>query len=208
MEEYKPKIYLQIGGKDTGKSTFTRQFIMDLYNAQEVGCLVLDIAEQDIYQDFENVELEQIPYFRPNSQKPFYRCTTTDVERFLYLVYLYVRNCLIVLEDVTPHFSGSISRNKQNFILGSRNKGLDVLFNTHSVTYISNFLWLNADTVILRKTPENITKFPPNKRGGPIVEKAIKQIAAENARNVVYNKFGRRVYPAYRVIDLDTGNFL
>lgn len=206
MEEYKPKIYFHVGGKDTGKSTFTRAFIMELNKAQNVPCLVLDIAEQDIYSDFERIELEDIPRFRPT--KDFYRCNTTDVERFLELVYLHVRNCLIVLEDVTPHFTGTISRNKQNFILGSRNKGLDVLINTHNIAYTSSFLWLNADVLILRKTPENLPKVPDKTRVPHVIEKAIKQIAAENARNVVYNKFGRRVYPAYRVIDLDTGNFL
>ncbi|AEI47660.1 hypothetical protein [Runella slithyformis] len=205
MEEYKPKIYMQIGGKDTGKSTFTQKFIMNFYAQQRIGCLVLDTAGQDIYADFHPIPLEDIAGFRPLGWHPFYRCQTDDVERFLYLVERYVRNCLIVLEDVTPHFSGTISRNKQKFILQSRNNGLDVLVNAHSIELTSKLLWLHADMLFLRKTPETLIKIPNKTRVPHVIERAMKQIEAENARKVVYNPYGRRVYPAYRTIDLETG---
>ena len=164
MEEYKPKIYFQIGGKDTGKSTFTLEFILAMFEAQGIPCLVLDIADQEIYADFKRIELEEIEHFRPKGPRPFYRCQTTDVEGFLFAVNQSVRNCLVVLEDVTPHFTGTISRNKQNFILGTRNQGLDVLINAHNIALTSNFLWLHADILILRKTPEYLTKIPDKTR--------------------------------------------
>lgn len=208
MEEYKPKIYLQIGGKDTGKSRFSSEFINLMYQSQGIPCLVLDIAGQDIYADFKRVELDDIPYFRPTGNRPFYRCETTDVETFVFLVNKYVRNCLIVLEDVTPHFAKSISRNKEDFIFGTRNKGLDVLFNTHNIGLTSSVVWYQTDILILRKTPEPFGKLPDKTRVPDVVEKARKQIHAENERKPVYNEYGRRVYPAYRIIDLDSGVIL
>lgn len=206
-EEYKPKIFLHIGAKDTGKSTFTLEFIKTLYATQGVPCLVLDIAGQEIYADFVPVALEDIERLRPRSSRPFYRCQTTDVEGFLYLVNQYVRNCLIVLEDATPHFTGTISRNKQNFILGSRNHGLDVLINAHSINDTSRVLWLHSDILILRRTPESMSKIPDKTRVPRTIETAMKQIEAENQRKPIFNRYERRVYPAYRIIDLQTGTF-
>lgn len=205
-EEYKPKIHIQTGGKDTGKSTFTREFIELMYMTQRTPCLVLDIAGQEIYSDFRVVELEELERFRPReSPYHFFRCQTTEVEEFLYLVNKYVRNCLIVLEDVTPHFSGTLSRNKQNFILQSRNNGCDVLFNTHSIDLTSKLLWMHADILILRKTPENLSKIPDKTRVPLVIEKAARQIKAENEGKPVYNRYNRQVYPAYRIIDLERG---
>jgi hypothetical protein len=209
--EYKPKLWLQIGAKDTGKSRFTLEFVVQMYQAQRVPCLVLDIAQQKDYQNFVNVPLEEIPNFNQlakRAKSPFFKCQTTDVEAFVTVVNEFVRNTLIVMEDVSAHFKGSISRMKQDFILGNRNKGNDVLFNVHFIEATAESLWLNADMLILRKTVEQINRPSQKTRVPHLIIKARKEIESENDRRVILNDAGRRVYPAYRIIDLDRGEIL
>ncbi|GAB3761481.1 hypothetical protein [Spirosoma pomorum] len=200
-------IFLHIGAKKTGKTQGTLNMIVEMYQKQAKPVLVLDKGRQSEYDDFIDIELDDLPKFNAlaNRQKiPLFKCRISgeeDVIKFFELVDQYIRNSFVVFEDATTYAVGNLPLSMRNLIVNSRNACNDYLFNLHSLSEPAPFLFRHSEYIILRRTSDQKlqTKVPvPNK-----ILRAMYELEKENKR-----EYPRVDQPklAFRLIDITSAD--
>lgn len=189
-------VTLQFGAKRTGKTQATLDIIADFARAGK-RVLIFDIGNQPEYDLFEDITIEQLPYFREITVA---KCRQPDrIEEFFEAVNSNIRNTLLILEDATSYMGGNLPKSIQRVLLNSRNANNDILVNLHSIAEPAPFLWRHSEVIILRRTGDDAYNLPKKVRNPEQIQAAMIAVARENAR----------LYPAgtpqlaYRKLDLN-----
>jgi hypothetical protein len=196
-ERWKGMVMLHLGGKNTGKSTFTAQALKK-WQARNKGIVIYDRIGHKYWKNVPLLTLEQLKTW---NNKGIVRVDDPDVYAFCQIIFDYVRNVLIVFDDCTPYFKGSLPKIVEDMLLQSRNYCNDFFLNAHSLRQIAPVVLLNADVVILRDTYENPKSLPAEKCNAELMGKYLTDIQREN--KIKYPATSGKKVPqlAYRVID-------
>ncbi|MBO0951187.1 hypothetical protein [Fibrella forsythiae] len=156
-------VFLHIGAKKTGKTTDTLNMCRDLWEHQQKPCLVYNIGNQSHYDDFQEIDLSDIPKFNAlaaRSKLPWFQIKTIESDALFRSIVTYVRNAVIVLEDSTSYAVGNLSKPFREMILANRNSGNDLIINLHSLKDPAPFLFRSSEYIILRQTSDDPNKLP------------------------------------------------
>ena len=197
-ERWKGMIMLHLGGKNTGKSTFTAEQVKKWLKRGK-GVVVYDRIGHDYWKSIPVLTFDQLKTW---DNKGIVRVTDPDVYAFCQAVFDRIRNALVVYDDCTPYFKGSLPKVVEDMLLQSRNYCNDFFLNAHSIRQIAPVVILNADIVILRNTYENPKHLPAEKCDAELLGKYLADIQDENLEK--YPSINGKKVPqlSYRIIDL------
>lgn len=197
-ERWKGVIILQMGGKNTGKSTCTAEY-MKKFAAKGKALLIYDLIGHDYFKHLPILTLEQLPYW---DNKGIFRVIDDDVFQFMELIFKYVRNTAVIFDDATKYFQGVLPTIYGKCMLQSRNHCNDYFINAHFLALISPEALGTADFIILRDTYEKPSLIKSLKKGNShLIAKYLMDVQQENAIRYPHKRGQKVPQLAHRIID-------
>lgn len=155
-------VAVMVGGRGTGKTVKARR-IIDNYPGHRRK-LVLDTEDHPKYRDFGTIKANQIPGWKPINgkfrPKRIYEGLPIDNIK---TVQQHYRNGILVFEDARKYIGKHPDPTIEQFIIDSKQKGVDLLFIYHSFRAVPQMIWDYTDLLTVLKTKKGITRDQKNR---------------------------------------------
>lgn len=152
MSERMEKVCLIIGRRGSGKTTLIRKLIN---SSSKPKTLVMDTLDHPSYRDLPTIaDHAQLRYW----QRGCYRIYGRPAP-ILASIYEYVHNALVVFEDAAKYLPAKLPEECRNFLIDSKQKGVDVILPFHGFGMVPPDLFRLADTITIFKTNENLAAY-------------------------------------------------
>lgn len=205
-EEIKGRMFVQVGTKETGKTTETIKTIhWMLQKGIQKRVLVLDRGHQKEYDQYHVIPTAYVPHLvRLTNQVKVpifvvrFQNESEEKRPFFEHIKKHLRNTFLVFEDCTAYLSGNVPDYIKDVLFGNRNAGNHVFFNVHGLNRVPPIFYENGDYLILRRSKESPDALLPKVQPRELIAQAMEQINAENAEKWSHTRYKL----ASRVIDL------
>lgn len=137
-----------IGGRGTGKTTFTIDLIKKYRAAHpEMKILIMDLLDHPAYREIPFIKVDMLQRWKGSS---IYRIidlpelVLPEISRVCY-------NTLLIFEDATSYMEGRLEEPVKRFVIQSKQKNLDMLFQFHGFNDIPPKLLRYMDILTIFK---------------------------------------------------------
>lgn len=154
------KIFLYVGDRDRGKTSFIKNCIPSF--PQPKG-LIIDLFDSPVWHtmktwDHPEWESKKIPLITPeqvkNHQYGLYRTYCADTDYMENIIASDISNCSVVLEDASRYFEPVLTKKQRIYLLNSKQKNVDFHLVFHYLSDIAPRLVKMADYITIFKTDE------------------------------------------------------
>lgn len=145
------KVALILGKRGTGKSYYAINDLIPSYQKAhpKQRILIVDTLDHPAYRFLNTITKEMLPRWKGQG---IYRIYDKDTDAVLEYISLYVKNSLIIFEDASKYIRKTLQEDVRRFILDSKQKNLDLIFQFHGFAFAPPELFRIVDTITMFKT--------------------------------------------------------
>jgi len=182
------KVIVVAGTRGTGKTDFAKETAFKML-AVFPKVIIIDTFESPVWETLQthnnperiNINVPVIPINEVKRLKRgIVRLVSSDTKKLMEVVAKNIKNSFIIFEDARKYIGDRLTDDSRNFILDSKQKNLDLLFNFHALRRIPIELLDVADILILKKTNE--ADLPPKMNAWPEVKELLANVRSDPDR--------------------------
>lgn len=177
LEPRSNKIFLYVGNRDVGKTSFVKENIV---RVPQPKTLIVDTFDSPVWRNMKTYlhpewESDTIPVISPDKVKTHlygrYRTFTNDTDMMQKIIATHCMNTAVVIEDASRYFDSQLSKDQRHYLLDSKQRNVDYHLIFHLLSDVPPRLAKLANYLTLFKTGE-IT-VDKSKFAHPDVKKAL-----------------------------------
>jgi len=182
------KVIVVAGTRGTGKTDLAKETAFKMLSIFP-KVIIIDTFESPVWETLQthnhperiNINIPTIPINEAQRlKKGIVRLVSSDTKLLMETVAKSIKNSFIIFEDARKYIGDRLTDDTRNFILDSKQKNLDLMFNFHALRRIPVELLDVADILILKKTNE--ADLPPKMNAWPEVKQLLTKVRKDPDR--------------------------
>lgn len=151
-----------IGGRGSGKTTLVKDMIA--HYPKKRRKLILDTLDSPHYRHINQIRPELIPAWKPiNGEYKPKRIFQGSPRDNIQAVQQSYKNGLLVFEDCRKYIGSKPGEEVEQFVIDSKQRGVDLIFIYHSFAAVPKLLWDYIDLLTVMKTKKGIPREYKNR---------------------------------------------
>lgn len=210
-------IFLAIGTRNTGKS-FTSLNLAYSFHLRTKGgksIIIFDHTNNSTYDSFVSQygTLVSIEYLKENDIRAdgVYLVRSDEIDDFADAMVNYVRNSVIIFDDVGVLFNGNLSKMRGKLLKTPKNNFLELIFQAHSIREVAPALLDQVNMFIIKESRDDFDDLPSKLPAQKEIAHCLFEVVRENVSLPSNKKYATIIYDteAHEVwhYDLKKGEF-